>query len=318
MGTLENGAEAIRTSQGHSKNAGVSSDYLPIVDSPGLLAHGTSLSNAESICKEGLNRGDRLQIHFGRIVHGRPVGIRPGSEVVIMVDGNACSSAGIQIRRSANDVYLAEGINGTIDPQYITQVFEPRAGEILYTNREGWANSKETPKLNRGERMGVHPRGSREGPPEEEEKSVEKKKIAGGDEIGEGSEQERSEEEKDYEWTFGTTKREYRRGKETVKEKKEESNDENAGYRRVKKIEEKREKEEEMKKEVKEEEPIIKTEIFDDDDWWGEVEQKCALQNTTALFEGNPVDSDASPQGNQKKRRTVKPNIYPRQPEILQ
>ena len=87
--TLDNGADAIRTSKGHSRNAGVTSDYLPVVNSPGLLAHGASLSNAEIICKEGLNRGDRLHIHFGRIINGRPLGIRPGSEVVIMIDGNA-------------------------------------------------------------------------------------------------------------------------------------------------------------------------------------------------------------------------------------
>ena len=70
--------------------------------------------------------------------NGRPVGIRPGSEVAIIVDGNACSAAWIPIRQSPNDVYLSEGGGGVIDPRFIIQVVQPRSGRILYTTRGGW------------------------------------------------------------------------------------------------------------------------------------------------------------------------------------
>ena len=64
FGQMENGRRAIMTSQGHSARSGVTSDYLEDIGGPGLVAHGTSLENARSICAQGLGRMDRLRIHL--------------------------------------------------------------------------------------------------------------------------------------------------------------------------------------------------------------------------------------------------------------
>ena len=97
-GHLESGGVAIRTPQGHSRDVGVTSYYLPIAPEPGLLAHGTTVANARSICETGLRRSGRLHIHFGSMQGGRPVGVRPGSAAIVVADGNACSQEGIEIR----------------------------------------------------------------------------------------------------------------------------------------------------------------------------------------------------------------------------
>ena len=137
-GHLETGEEAIRTSQGRSKDAGVTSEYLQEVPQPGFLVHGTSLNNARSICTSGLERPGRLHIHFGTLQDGRPVGVRPGSEVIVVVDVDACKREGIPILRSANNVFLSECHNGSIAPRFITQVFRAKNREVLYTNATGW------------------------------------------------------------------------------------------------------------------------------------------------------------------------------------
>ena len=137
-GKMNNGERALRTSQGHSKDAGVTSEYLTKVIRPGLLVRGTSLENAKSICREGINRMDRMHIHLGRMVNSRPMGIRPGSEAVIVIDGDLCVSDGIVIYESANNVVLAEGGNGKLPSCYIAQAYELANGNALYNQDEGW------------------------------------------------------------------------------------------------------------------------------------------------------------------------------------
>ena len=142
MGKLETGGDAIRTSKGQRRDAGVTSDYLPIVETPGWLAHGTTWNNARGICATGLKRADRLHIHFGTFEHGDSRGVLPGSEAIVVVDGNARSQAGIEIRGSGNNVLLSEGREGVISPRFISQAFQTRSREELRTNADGWlANS---------------------------------------------------------------------------------------------------------------------------------------------------------------------------------
>ena len=94
-GVTNNGERAIRTSQGHSAGAGATSDYSPRLHSPGLVVHGSTLENAFSICQNGLNRMGRLHVHLGKMANTRPVGMRPGSEVAVAIDGNRCVTEGM-------------------------------------------------------------------------------------------------------------------------------------------------------------------------------------------------------------------------------
>ena len=81
------------------------------------------------------------------MLDSRPVGIRSGSQVAVVIDGDQCVADGIEILESANKVVLTEGIEGTLPPAYITQVYELDSGRILYTQRGGWLN--DSPKSNK-------------------------------------------------------------------------------------------------------------------------------------------------------------------------
>ena len=54
----------IRATQGNSANLGVDADALPIDEDVLYVAHGTSLQAARAIVVGGLNRGERLHVHF--------------------------------------------------------------------------------------------------------------------------------------------------------------------------------------------------------------------------------------------------------------
>ena len=121
---------------GNSAGAGVTSGYLPRVQTPGWLARGSSLGNARSICDYGLNRMDRLHIHLGRMINNRPACIRAGSEAVVAIDGNQCEHEGMIFRRSANGAILTEDFEGKAPRNYISHVYQLRDGKILYTHPE--------------------------------------------------------------------------------------------------------------------------------------------------------------------------------------
>ena len=107
-GEMKSGERALRTPQGHSKGSGVTFDYLPRLRKPGLLVHGTSLENAYAICTNGVSRVDRMHIHLGRMVNSKPVGLRHGLQVAIVIDGDLRESDGIVIYQAANQVVLTE------------------------------------------------------------------------------------------------------------------------------------------------------------------------------------------------------------------
>ena len=149
-GRTDTGDTAIRTSQGHSRNAGVTSEYLNEVHRPGLLSHGTSWANSREIARYGLNRGDRLHIHFGELKNGRPSGTRYGSEAVIVVDGDLCVREEIKIFRSENNVYLSEGTNGVIGPRFISRIIDARSGQTVYTRTHGWLEDETSEGIQKG------------------------------------------------------------------------------------------------------------------------------------------------------------------------
>ena len=142
-GKMKNGERALRTPQGHSKGSGVTSDYLPILQNPVVLVHGTSLENAQGICTNGVSRVDRVHIHLGRMMNSKPVGIRHGSQVAILVGGNLCEADGIPIYQAANRVVLTEGRNGVLPPKYITQAYEIETGRVLFNAVEGRVEEQE-------------------------------------------------------------------------------------------------------------------------------------------------------------------------------
>ena len=135
---MQNGERAFRSSQGHSIDAGVTSDYLAQIRKPGVLAHGASMDSAFAICRGGVERKERLHVHLGRLANSRPVGIRHGSEAVIVIDGDLCANDGIIIYQAENQVLLTEGIDGRIPPRYIVQAYELSTGHTLYNQAHGW------------------------------------------------------------------------------------------------------------------------------------------------------------------------------------
>ena len=144
LGVMDNGKAAIRTSQGHSIHAGVSSGYLGERGNPGRVVRGASLSDAVSICESGLGRMDRVHIHLGRTIKDgrgeRPGGIRNHTEVGIVFDGTECRQRGVVFRRSANGVILTEGLDGVLPGDLVVRAFAIRDGRNLFTRTEGWLN----------------------------------------------------------------------------------------------------------------------------------------------------------------------------------
>ena len=147
LGHMMNGKPAVRTSQGHSAHAGVTSDYLEDIGGPGRIVHGTSIESAEIICSRGLGRMDRLHIHFGKMIRSRkgekPAGIRGNAEAGIVFDGAECIQRGVRFHRSANDVILTEGLDGRLPPDLVVKVFTVHDGRVVYTRENGWVSQHE-------------------------------------------------------------------------------------------------------------------------------------------------------------------------------
>ena len=87
-GELGSGNAVVRASPGNSRNYGFSPDYLSALEEPGALVSGATRDNAWGICQAGITRADPLHVHFGRMIDGRPHGVRPGSDVSIDIDAN--------------------------------------------------------------------------------------------------------------------------------------------------------------------------------------------------------------------------------------
>ena len=118
---------AIRATQGHSRGDGVEEDSLPITTDVVYLVLGTTLSAAQSVAKEGINRGERAHVHFYNC--NREGGLMASTQstrcaqVVIVVSGAHAKDEGIVLYKSSNNVALSAGANGFILPRYIRSVF---------------------------------------------------------------------------------------------------------------------------------------------------------------------------------------------------
>ncbi len=103
----------IRASQGHSVE--VDLELEPVVP-PDTLYHGTGHRTVEAVLKEGLKKMTRHHVHLSQeMATAQAVGARHGRPVVLAVDAAAMRQAGHLFYRSANGVWLVEGV----PPQYL-------------------------------------------------------------------------------------------------------------------------------------------------------------------------------------------------------
>ena len=123
----------IRCNQGHNIKVPVPDlETTPItstnIEDAGICAHGTTLEAFEKIMASGkLNRMNRYEIHFAERMPNDPElisGIRPTSQVVIILDVEKCIKDGIPLRKSTNNVILSTGKNdtGAIPKEYFKEV----------------------------------------------------------------------------------------------------------------------------------------------------------------------------------------------------
>lgn len=130
------GQVMIRANQGHSME-GIDMDELcgqPVSElrEGEVCCHGTYERHLASILKQGLKAGGtqgqtfRKDVHFSVKPPGEAVvsGMRLNSQVAIYVDLARAARDGIRFYRSANDVILSAGINGSIPPEYIERVWD--------------------------------------------------------------------------------------------------------------------------------------------------------------------------------------------------
>jgi 2'-phosphotransferase len=137
-----NGVLCIRANQGHSDSVAESLSpehiYQPIMDASQIpvVIHGTSPEAWNAIKVSGLKRMLRSHIHFSPGVVGVDAEVRSGmrrsSTIHIYMDVAKCFNKGIRFYRSANNVILSEGIDGTIPPDCFLKVVDFKTGTVLY------------------------------------------------------------------------------------------------------------------------------------------------------------------------------------------
>ncbi|KAM8793764.1 tRNA 2'-phosphotransferase 1 [Eudromia elegans] len=122
----------MRATQGHSLPV-PALELEPLVapaQLPPTLAHGTRRRRWGAIRARGLRPMGRLHVHLAPGLPGEPgvrSGIRPDSEIAILIDGPAALAAGIPFFRSANGVILTPGdATGCLPPRFFLRVLQLR------------------------------------------------------------------------------------------------------------------------------------------------------------------------------------------------
>ncbi|KAK4800776.1 hypothetical protein SAY86_021263 [Trapa natans] len=126
---LEEGDELlIRANQGHTvKIVETESLLKPIIsaDEVTVCVHGTYKKNLKSILENGLNRMQRLHVHFSR---GLPTdgevisGMRRDINVIIFLDVRKALEDGMKLYVSDNQVILTEGFDGVVPVKYFDRI----------------------------------------------------------------------------------------------------------------------------------------------------------------------------------------------------
>ena len=81
------------------------------------------------IAGRGLRKGDRLHVHFYKcdpIGHLGGQTVRSGSEVAIVASARQCVEGGGVSYSAPNGVILAEGVRGSVGPQYFRYILSVR------------------------------------------------------------------------------------------------------------------------------------------------------------------------------------------------
>jgi 2'-phosphotransferase len=113
----------IRANQGHSKDIGdqIDSECLlnKITEPIPNVFHGTYIKFLEPISLTGLNRMSRKHIHFAKSLDAVS-GKRSDCNLLVYVDMAKAMDDGIIFYESSNGVILTEGIDGILDPKYLS------------------------------------------------------------------------------------------------------------------------------------------------------------------------------------------------------
>jgi putative RNA 2'-phosphotransferase len=113
--TLSDDETLIRAAQGHSVKVELG---LAASIPPAVLFHGTAARNIETIRKEGLKPGNRLQVHLSLDVEtARKVGQRHGTPVVLSVDSGKMHADGHIFNQADNGVWLTD----FVPPSYFAE-----------------------------------------------------------------------------------------------------------------------------------------------------------------------------------------------------
>ena len=149
LGVLLDGkTEAIRAPQGHSLGIGVGPDVLPIAEDVFYVVRGTSLSDAQRIAARGLNRGGRIHMDFlARNRSGLLEGVHQamsGPQAIVIADATMARDDGIQFYRSANDVFMPDGIDGVTPPLFIRSIRLLPSYDLLRANEDRMGKADET------------------------------------------------------------------------------------------------------------------------------------------------------------------------------
>jgi putative RNA 2'-phosphotransferase len=113
--TLSEDGRRIRAAQGHS--IAVDLDLAPS-EPPARLYHGTAIRNLDAILAEGLQPGQRQQVHLSLDpAMARKVGERHGKPAVLAVDAAAMHRDGFALFRADNGVWLTD----TVPARYLSR-----------------------------------------------------------------------------------------------------------------------------------------------------------------------------------------------------
>ncbi|AYV83658.1 MAG: Tpt1/KptA family RNA 2'-phosphotransferase [Hyperionvirus sp.] len=119
------GASRIRANQGHSHKVGEkinNEELLKRITIPmPICFHGTYQKFVTTIKKTGLNRMGRKHVHLTSSLTAVS-GVRSNVTALVYIDMARAMADGMIFYLSDNDVILTEGINGVIDPKYISKI----------------------------------------------------------------------------------------------------------------------------------------------------------------------------------------------------